>query len=599
MPFLPEVQAPNRAIPLNEKMFWTALVLLLFFVMYHIVPFGGEVIGGSFVEFIQTVLASKTGTLLTIGIGPIILASIFLQLFAGAKLIEFNPQDPVDKRRFTATQKVLAIALAIIETMLFVLPGVYIGPDPNFGDAGLAMGLIIAQIAFTSILLIFLDEVVSKYGVGSGISLFIAAGVLFLKLPRATYDGISWIDALFISTSAVCVTGLTPLNILATFTPVGQAVILILFQIGGLGIVTLTSFIALLFQQKGSFRLQDQAVLMEILDDSNLSKLGEMLRAIVRVTLIFESIGALFLWLRWRNLGFSTGEGIFKAVFHSVSAYCNAGFSNLQNGLETVGYNRDPVTMLTIMALIILGGLGFYTMRELLYNRRYSPDRKRHYSLQTRMILIISGSLIVLGAAVIALVQWKDWAGMPAWLRVMNAFFTSVTSRTAGFSTINVGALSLPSIILIMLLMYIGASPNSTGGGIKVTTFGMLIAASWAFIRGRDRVEIGWRTIPIATIRRSYIVLLGSLGLIFIAMLLLSIAETAAFEDLLFEVVSAFGTVGLSRGVTPLLSGFSKIVITIVMFMGRVGLYTLAIAVGRESVVQHNYTFPETNVMVG
>ena len=177
IPFLPEVQSPSRAIPLNEKLFWTALVLLLFFVMYHIVPFGGEVTGGSFVEFIQTVLASKTGTLLTIGIGPIILASIFLQLFAGAKLIEFNPQDPVDKRRFTATQKVLAIALAIIETMLFVLPGVYIGPDPSFGNAGLAMGLIIAQIAFTSILLIFLDEVVSKYGVGSGISLFIAAGV--------------------------------------------------------------------------------------------------------------------------------------------------------------------------------------------------------------------------------------------------------------------------------------------------------------------------------------------------------------------------------------------------------------------------------------
>ncbi len=177
MPFLPEVQSPSRAIPLNEKFFWTALVLLLFFVMYHIVPFGGEVTGGSFVEFIQTVLASRTGTLLTIGIGPIIMASIFLQLFAGAKLIDFNPSDPIDKRRFTATQKVFAIVLAIIETMLFVLPGVYIGPDPRFGNAGLAMGLIIAQIAFTSILLIFLDEVVSKYGIGSGISLFIAAGV--------------------------------------------------------------------------------------------------------------------------------------------------------------------------------------------------------------------------------------------------------------------------------------------------------------------------------------------------------------------------------------------------------------------------------------
>jgi preprotein translocase subunit SecY len=177
IPFLPEVKNPERAIPLNEKIFWTLLVLILYFIMYHIVPFGGELKGGTFLEFIQTVLASKTGTLLTIGIGPIILASIFLQLFAGAKIIEFDPHDMADRRRFTATQKVLAIILAIVESALFVIPGVYVGPDPRFGNSSLILGLIIAQIAFTSILLIFLDELVSRYGIGSGISLFIAAGV--------------------------------------------------------------------------------------------------------------------------------------------------------------------------------------------------------------------------------------------------------------------------------------------------------------------------------------------------------------------------------------------------------------------------------------
>ncbi|MEM3408302.1 MAG: preprotein translocase subunit SecY [Candidatus Micrarchaeia archaeon] len=177
IPFLPEVKNPDRPLSLNEKIFWTLLVLILFFTMYHIVPFAGELKGGTFLEFIQTVLASKTGTLLTIGIGPIILASIFLQLFAGAKIIEFDPHDPADKRRFSATQKVLAIVLSIVEAALFVIPGVYVGPDPNFPSASLAIGLIIAQIAFTSILLIFLDEVVSRYGIGSGISLFIAAGV--------------------------------------------------------------------------------------------------------------------------------------------------------------------------------------------------------------------------------------------------------------------------------------------------------------------------------------------------------------------------------------------------------------------------------------
>ena len=427
----------------------------------------------------------------------------------------------------------------------------------------------------------------------------ILLGVILLKLPRATYNGIEWIDALFISTSAVCVTGLTPLNIVDTFTPIGQGVILFLFQIGGLGIVTLTSFLALLFQSTGGFRLRDQVILMEILDDSNLSKLGEILRAIVRITLVFELIGAAILWARWGNFGLEPGRRIFTAVFHSVSAYCNAGFSNLQNGLETVGYSSDPITMITIMLLIIIGGLGFYTIRDILFNKRVRPDKRFHLSLQTRMILGISAILIVVGALGVTLIQWNDWQQMPPWLRIMNGIFASVTSRTAGFSTVPIATLNLPAILMIIFLMYIGAAPNSTGGGIKVTTFGALIAASWAFIRGKDRVEIDWNTIPMTTIRRSYIVLISSIGLITVALFLISLVENMDFIDMLFEVVSAFGTVGLSRGATPLLSGFSKIVITVIMFMGRVGLYTLAIAVGRESLTRHDYSFPETNMMVG
>ncbi len=427
----------------------------------------------------------------------------------------------------------------------------------------------------------------------------ILIGVVLLKLPRATYNGIEWVDAFFISTSAVCVTGLTPLNVVDTFTPIGQGIILFLFQVGGLGIVTLTSFLALLFQQGGGFRLRDQVILMEIFDDSNLSKLGEILRAIIRLTLIFELIGAAILWARWGHFGLKSGERIFTAIFHSVSAYCNAGFSNLQNGLETVGYNSDPVTMITIMFLIIVGGLGFYTLRDIMFNKRIRAGNRYYLSLQTRMILGISGGLILAGALVIVLVQWNSWKDMPAGLRILNGFFTSVTSRTAGFSTVHIDSLNLPAILMIIFMMYIGAAPNSTGGGIKVTTFGTLIAASWAFIRGKDRVEIDWNTIPMTTIRRSYIVLISSLGLIIVAVFCLSLVEKMDFTDILFEVVSAFGTVGLSRGATPLLSSFSKTVITIVMFMGRVGLYTLAIAVGRESLFRHDYSFPETDMMVG
>lgn len=177
VPFIPEVQAPARPPPVMEKIFWTVIVLLLFFVMYQITPFGAQLQGGSLIQFIQTVLASRTGTLLTIGIGPIVLSSIFLQLFAGAKILDVDFQNPHDKTMFNATQKTLAIALAVIETTLFVLPGTYLGVSAQFGNSGLMMILIIAQIAFTSILLMFLDEVVSKYGIGSGISLFIAAGV--------------------------------------------------------------------------------------------------------------------------------------------------------------------------------------------------------------------------------------------------------------------------------------------------------------------------------------------------------------------------------------------------------------------------------------
>lgn len=427
----------------------------------------------------------------------------------------------------------------------------------------------------------------------------IIVGVVLLKLPRATYHGIELIDAFFISTSSVCVTGLTPINITDTFTPIGQGIILFLFQIGGLGIVTLTSFLALLFQQQGGFRLRDQVILMEILDDTNLSKLSDILKAIFKITFVFEIIGAFILWASWGNFGLSPGKRIFSAIFHSVSAYCNAGFSNLQNGLESVGFSTDPITMITIMILIMFGGLGFYTIREIFFNRKVRPNGRFHLSIQSRMILGISSILIIVGAIVVSLVQWSNWGDMPNWLKIMNGFFASVTSRTAGFSTVSIGSLNLPAILMIIFLMYIGAAPNSTGGGIKVTTFGALLAASWAFIQGKDRVELGWNTIPMSTIRRSLIVLIASLILIVSAVFLISLVEDFEFLDLLFEVVSAFGTVGLSRGITPLLAGFSKIILTVLMFMGRVGLYTLAIAVGRESMTRHDYSFPETNMMVG
>ena len=426
--------------------------------------------------------------------------------------------------------------------------------------------------------------------------LVIMAGVLLLKLPKATYAGITWIDAVFTSTSAVCITGLSTVNISSVFTFEGQVVIMLLIQLGGLGIITLTSFIAL-FIQKG-FRLRNQIIVQEILDNENLSSLASILKAIVSITLISELIGAVGLYMAWKNLGLSEFDRIFSAIFHSISAYCNAGFSTFSNGFETVGYQFNSVSLIMIMFLIVFGGLGFYTYSDILHIGEIRMIRKRGLTLQSKIILLGTLVLILTGAMIIWITQYAQWKELSAGKQILQSFFLSITARTAGFSVVSIRELAIPTLMMIILLMYIGGAPNSTSGGVKMTTVITLLASLRTFVLGKSRVEIGWNTIPMRTVRRAFIVLMVSVILIFTVLFVLSWTEDQAFFDLLFEIVSAFGTVGLSRGITPDLTTTGRLLIAFVMFAGRIGLFSFAVAMS-EVQDDKSYTFPETNIMVG
>jgi len=390
-------------------------------------------------------------------------------------------------------------------------------------------------------------------------------GGLLLKLPKATYSPISWIDAFFTSTSAVCVTGLSTLNVSEAFTFKGQLIILLLIQIGGLGIITLTSFFALFIHQ--GIRLRNQIMVREIITSESFSSLTTIIKAIVMFTFIVELAGVIGLYLTWGNLGLSEFNRIFSAIFHSVSAYCNAGFSIFPQGLQTDGYNFSNISLIVLMIIIICGGLGFYTYTDILGIGKLKIIKSDGLTPQSKIILISTLILIVTGALLIWMIQFRQWRDLPFGKQVLNAFFLSIASRTAGFSIAEIGNIAIPAALVVIILMYIGGAPNSTAGGIKITTGVILLSSFRAFAKGKNRVEIGWNTIPMITVRRAFIVFIVSIILIFLALFILSATESFPFFDIFFEIFSAFSTTGLSRGITPELSGLSKLVLIFVSLL--------------------------------
>jgi len=427
----------------------------------------------------------------------------------------------------------------------------------------------------------------------------IAAGSLALMLPAATVDGaINVLDALFTATSAVCVTGLIVVDTGTYFTFFGQIVILLLIQIGGLGIMTLSVALFQIIGKKVVF--QQRMAMQEVFSHTPREDIYYLIRSVLLFTFAVETVGAVLLFFYWRR-AFPFSEALFKAVFHSVSAFCNAGFSQFSNNLMD---GRSSVFLnLTICGLIILGGIGFPVVYEI-YRRALRGARGK-LSLQTKSVLLTTAGLITVGTLVI-LMSEKSLNNSNG-QGLLSAFFQSVTCRTAGFNTLEIASLNTATLVFMMFLMLVGASPGSCGGGIKTTTFTVLVAFSWSRLMRYKCVNLFKKTIPQDTVSKSISVLVFSMAAICIAVFLIVFMDpdhgarvqgNRQFLNFLFETISAFGTVGLSMGVTPVLSWSGKLVIIVLMVIGRVGVpaFTYIIAGGGST---KGVQYAEENLMIG
>jgi len=388
----------------------------------------------------------------------------------------------------------------------------------------------------------------------------IAAGTLLLKMPWVVHrNGLSWLDALFTATSAVCVTGLTTVPT-SGFNLWGQLTILLLIQLGALGIMTLTSSFLLAF--RGNLRLRHRLSFSQLSENVNLQDATYVLRHILRITLISEGIGVVLLFAGFRMQGLGAGDAAYQALFHSVSAFCNAGFSPYDQSLTGAHW----LVKLTVALLIIIGGLGYLVIFELIHRRQ-----NRRLSLHSRVVLLTTFWLVTGGMFLIYLFE----EGRMGWT---DAFFQSVTTRTAGFNTVDLTALSSATIFLFMILMFIGASPGSTGGGIKTTNFFIMLYAVLSVLKGKTSVVYRNRSISNRMILKAFGTAISYFIVLSAGSLLLMYVEKAPVKTTLFEAISAMGTVGLSLGLTPQLTVAGKWIIILLMFTGRLGPASFAMA---------------------
>ncbi len=443
--------------------------------------------------------------------------------------------------------------------------------------------------------------------------LVILVGTVLLMLPNATVGGITWIDALFTSTSAVCVTGLIVVDTATVFTGMGKTIIMLLIQIGGLGMMTFTSFFGFFF--KGGHSLQSQLFLKDYINEDNISKIGSTLVKIILFTFGFELLasGLIFVIID-PNLFSSTGERAYFALFHSVSAFCNAGFSTLTNGLYETGFRTEYHIHLILAISIILGGIGFpvivsyYQVAKRIcinyYNRFTKKDSFYHhtprtFNINTRLTTITTFILLVVGFITYWIFEDNNTlAGLEGYGKIVTAFFGSVTPRTAGFNTVDMTQLALPTVLIYLILMWIGASPGSTGGGLKTTTFAVAVLNAISIAKGKDRVEVFNRQIDPETVRKAFAVILLSFLVIGMGVfMVLFFNPELGILDVAFEVFSAFATVGLSLGITAKLTTGSKLVISLIMFLGRVGTLTVLVAFIRKT-RSLRYKYPQESVFI-
>jgi trk system potassium uptake protein len=421
--------------------------------------------------------------------------------------------------------------------------------------------------------------------------IIIGTFLLHLDVASSRDGSIKWIDALFTATSATCVTGLIVLNTGNDFSLFGQWVILILFQIGGLGIMTFSTMFAFLLGRKISLR--QRLIMQESLNQFSIGGLVRLAKYIIVFTIFFEGLGTFFLYLNWHNFT-SSHSTLFLSFFHAVSAFCNAGFSLFGDSLEQ--FNLSISINLIFLILIIFGGIGFLVLVEL-----YEFPKRHKLSLHTKLVLVVTIILLVIGTFGIFLLERNNSNTLQPLIlkgRILGSLFQSATARTAGFSTISIGLLGNASLLLLIILMFIGASPTSTGGGIKTTTFSLALLWMYYTLKGRRHLYLFCRQISDKILNKAWAILMLSLSWILLMTLLISYYEKFDFIKLLFEVVSAFGTVGLSTGVTKLLSPASKIIIILTMILGRLGPLSLVISLIPDRHPE-SIQYPEEHVMVG
>lgn len=432
----------------------------------------------------------------------------------------------------------------------------------------------------------------------------IVLGALLLMLPAATKNGsISWIDALFTASSAVCVTGLTVVDTGSFYTRFGQSVILVLIQIGGLGVMTITVF---LFRWLGrSVSIKQRMAMQDIFAHTPRHDIFDLVKSVVILTFTAEIIGAVVLTLFWHN-EYPLLEASYMGVFHAVSAFCNAGFALFPDSL--VHYSDQMMLAGPICILIIIGGIGFPVLFDI-QSWIKSSNKQRRLSVQTKTVLWTSIILILGGAAIIGFLEYPTHPEPRSVSHmVYTAVFQSVTCRTAGFNTIDIASLHEATLAAMIFLMFFGASPGSCGGGVKTTTLALLAAFAYSRIKRRRRVNLFKKSIPTETLHRSISLTLLSTGIIFVVIFLLLVGDVATGRDVaghhgaflayVFETVSAFATVGLSMGVTPELSNWSKLWLILTMLVGRVGVLTFAYII-TGSGVEKGKEHAEENMMIG
>lgn len=432
---------------------------------------------------------------------------------------------------------------------------------------------------------------------GLGFGIIILIGTLLLALPIATQNGtsIGLVNALFTATSAVCVTGLVVVDTGTYWTIFGKTIILMLIQIGGLGFMTMATAGAFIMGRR--IGLRNRLIMQEALNQMSISGVVRLTKYVILTTFTIEGIGAFLLSFKFiPQFGFA--KGVAFSVFHSISAFCNAGFDIMGNYTGLTSFVTDPLVNIVIMGLILIGGIGFSVIVDIARNKQYKK-------LSIHSKLVIMTSLVLLGAGFILFlaIEWNNPATLGELTipqKILGAMFQSVTPRTAGFNTIPIDQLETPSKLITMVLMFIGGSPGSTAGGVKTTTVGIMILTILMVIRGKDEIEFSFRRISKDTANKALAIFGIVLTIALTIITLLTITEpNLEFIDIVFEVFSALGTVGLSTGITSSLSTVGKLIIAIAMFFGRVGPLTMVIALTQRGRRKALVRYPEGKVSVG